>query len=379
MKILYLANMLPYPPHDGGRIRGYHLLRALAAEHDVSLLAAAPDEEVLQEFKRLNPRIRFLRIHYQPHAGRVRVAEAARERLERETFDAVHVAQVWQWPGSRALGAHPVVLDADNVDTVVHRRLRELKGLTGPQRDLVAVDALEKQAYRRADEILMCADGDAERARAMAPGAAVTVIPNGVDPQLFPFRPERTAGAEPLFSYIGLLSYSPNADALCFFVREIWPLVRTALPGARFRIVGRYPPAEVMALAETAGVEVVPDVPEIQPYFQEADVLVVPLRAGSGTRLKILEALASGTPVVTTPLGCEGLAVEHGKHLYIAEEPAEFARQAVWVATHHEQTQAVRERGRRLVEERYGWDTIGAELRGVFARLAAATAGRAGS
>jgi len=370
VRILYVNNVLPYPTHDGGRMRRYHLARALAEEHEVSMLGVAPDPDALTEFERLNPRIRFLPIAYRPEAGRVRVAAEAREWLARETFDAVHVAELWQWPGVRPLAGLPVVLDAENVESLLHRRLLELKGITGSHPDLVAVEALERQAFQRADRILACSEHDALLIQQAQPDAQVAVVRNGVAVDHYPFRPERPSGKTAIFTYVGLLCYAPNADAASHFARSIWPQIRAELPTARFRIVGRYPPAEIMELGQIPGVEIIPNVPEIQPYFHEADVLVVPLRAGSGTRLKILEGLASGTPMISTTLGCEGLAVRHGEHLYIADQPAEFARQAVWMATHHDETRTVRDRGRRLVEERYGWETIGKDLRAAYAGLA---------
>jgi glycosyltransferase involved in cell wall biosynthesis len=195
------------------------------------------------------------------------------------------------------------------------------------------------------------------------------VVPNGVELEQFPYRPERPRERAPIFTYIGMLSYAPNADALDYFVTHIWPLIRSEMPEARFRIVGRCPPAEVMALTEKPGVELIPDVPEILPYFHDADALLVPLRAGSGTRLKIIEALASGCPVVTTSLGCEGLEVRDGDHLFIADNPAEFARRATWLARHPDAVRPVQARGRQLVEEHYTWERIGQHLRDVYQRL----------
>lgn len=369
MKILYVNNVLPYPTHDGGRMRRYHLARALAEEHEVHMLGAAPDEAALREFEALNPGIRFLRIPYQPEHGRVRVAATARELLAREQFDAVHVAELWQWPGARPLAGLPVVLDAENVESLLHRRLLELKGSSGPHPDTLAVEALERQAFHRADRILACSEHDAQLIQQTQPNARVTVVSNGVALDHYPFQPERPVGKPPLFTYVGLLSYAPNADAVSYFARTIWPLIQAKLPNARFRIVGRYPPAEVMELRALSGVEVIPDVPEIQPYFNEASVLVVPLRAGSGTRLKIIEALAIGCPVVTTAVGCEGLGAEHETHLFVADDPQSFADRAAWVATHPREVRPAQDAGRRLVEAHYSWAVSGEVLRAVYAGL----------
>jgi glycosyltransferase involved in cell wall biosynthesis len=370
MKLLYVTNVLPYPPYDGGRIRRYHLLRALAAEHEVCLLSAAPNDEELSEFQRLNPRLRFERIPYRPEHGRVRAAEAARSLLSREAFDAVHVAELWQWPGARALGTVPTVLDAENVSTLLQRRVLALRGVSAGSVEERAVETLERQAFARADRILACSEFDAARIREMSPGAAVRVVPNGVDLERYGFHPRAKSEASPLVTFIGMLSYAPNVDAARYLVHEIAPLLRSLIPEARIRIVGRYPAAEVMALAERPGVEVIPDVPDSLPYFQEADVLAVPLRAGSGTRLKILEALAVGCPVVTTSIGCEGLDVTSGQHLLIADTPADFAARIAEILTQRDAAATMTLQGRRLVETRYDWRQIGNTLREVYRDLA---------
>lgn len=369
MKILFVNNVLPYPAHDGGRIRRYQLLRALAETHDVCLLGAAPNEAELQEFQAENPRVRIERVEYRPEMGRVRTAEATRELLARERFDAVHVAELWHWPGKRALGDHPVVLDSDNVTSLLQQRIMALHGQEPGGMHERAVAALERQAVSGAHRVLACSELDAKLICAIAPSANVSVVPNGVDVERFAFRPRVAAGRPPLVTYIGSLMYAPNVDAAEYLVRENGPNVRARVPAAEIRIVGRYPTAEVMALADEPGVTVIPDVPDSLPYFEEADVIAVPLRAGSGTRLKILEALAVGRPVVTTSIGCEGLDVVSGEHLIIADDPREFAERIADLLRHPQSAEEMARAGRRLVEERYDWRQIGETLRGVYATL----------
>lgn len=371
MRILYVTNILPFPPHDGGRIRRYQLFRALAAAHHVTLLAAAPVAADLEAFLHLNLETRFVPIPIPADGGRAPVAQAVRELLARVQFDAVHVAEVWQWPGERGLTGCRVVLDTENVQSVLLRRLQALKTDPGQELNRLAAEALERQAFRRADRLLACSEIDAELIRKSAPGAAVTVIPNGVDLSAFPFSPQLPRNGPPLLTYTGMFAYAPNADGAAYFAHSIWPRVRAALPEARFRLVGRCPTAEVVALGEIPGVEVIPDVPEILPYFLATDAVVVPLRAGSGTRLKILEALAVGRPVVTTSIGCEGLAVTDGEHLRIADGEEAFAQAICEILADPTGTAAMVRRGRQLVEEQYGWERIAAQLRKVYAGLKA--------
>jgi glycosyltransferase involved in cell wall biosynthesis len=369
MKILFVNNVLPFPPLDGGRIRRYHLLRALAAAHDVTLLGAAPDAGELAEFQRLNPRIRLAPIDFRPGSGRVRTAEATRELLGREQFDAVHIGEVWHWPGSRSLGTVPVVLDSDNMTSLLQQRIMALRGHPAGGLDERAVEALERQAFQRSQRILACSEHDRELILRVVPNADVTVVRNGVDLERFQFRPRAAAGSPPIVTFIGMLTYAPNVDAAIYLVDEILPHLRAWLPDVQIRIVGRYPTAEVMALGEQPGVTVIPNVPDSIPYFEQSDVMVVPLRAGSGTRLKILEALAVGRPMVTTSLGCEGLDVEDGVHLAVADAPREFARRTAALLADPRASLPLVTAGRRLVEEQYDWHQIGAALRGVYAGL----------
>lgn len=196
-----------------------------------------------------------------------------------------------------------------------------------------------------------------------------TVVPNGVDVKRFAFRPRCEPGRPPIVTFIGMLTYAPNADAAAYLVNEIGPPLRELVPEVEIRIVGRYPTAEVMALGDQPGVTVIPDVPNSVPYFHESDVMAVPLRAGSGTRLKILEALAAGRPVVTTSMGCEGLDVASGEHLIMADDPHEFAHRTAELLRDPGSAAAMVQAGRHLVEERYDWRQIGETLRSVYAGL----------
>lgn len=362
MKVLFVNNLLPYPPNDGGRIRKYHLSRALSSDHDVTIIGAAPERSALEEYLRLHQGMRFLEIPYEPGSGRVPVREFLRNVLLAETFDAIHVAGFWQWPGDECFGRARVVVDAENIESVLLQRMWKVDESLVQPIDVAAIEALERRVFKRADLVLACSAFDADVITTMAPGTQVSVIPNGVDLGLFRFRPERKSADPPVLLYTGLLSYWPNADACRYFVREILPVLKSRIGPVVFRIAGRCPPAEVMALANGMEVEVIPDVSDIRPAMDEADVFVVPLRAGSGTRLKILEAFAVGMPVASTTVGCEGLGVVHGEHLLVADDPAEFAGAVETILTNTKAAREMALQGRRLAEERHGWDTIGKML-----------------
>jgi glycosyltransferase involved in cell wall biosynthesis len=194
------------------------------------------------------------------------------------------------------------------------------------------------------------------------------VIPNGVDTAHFS-RPTDYPEDPNSLVFTATMNYGPNAEAALFFVRAIWPLIRAQLPEANLKIVGHGPPPEVWQLNNESGITVTGTVPEVRPYLASAQVVIVPLRVGGGTRLKIVEALSMERAVVTTSLGCEGLGAEDGRHLVVANEPAEFARRVVTLLREPARRAALGRAGRQFVQERYDWRAIGGDLRAALVRL----------
>jgi glycosyltransferase involved in cell wall biosynthesis len=193
----------------------------------------------------------------------------------------------------------------------------------------------------------------------------VTVVPNGVDVNHFSPNGTSLSSDCPEIVFVGDLRYRPNSDGVAWFCREVLPLIRSLLPNLVFTVVGR---AEGMrrALARYAGVTVTGWVPDTRPYVRRATVSVVPLRSGSGTRFKILEGLAMGAAVVSTTAGQEGLEVESGRHLLIADTQADFASAVMRLVGDSGERRRLGMAGRQLVEARYGWPRISQELEGVY-------------
>ena len=164
------------------------------------------------------------------------------------------------------------------------------------------------------------------------------------------------------------MDWYPNEDAVGFFADEVFPLVQEKVPNVTFSIVGGNPSARVRKLAEREGVVVTGRVPEIKPYFAEATVFVVPLRIGSGTRLKILEALAMGKAIVSTTVGAEGLDLKDGAEIFIADEPTAFADAVTRLLMDSDLRRRMGENGRARVEQDYDWQRIGEKLHGVYTK-----------
>lgn len=267
----------------------------------------------------------------------------------------------------------PVVLDAHNVEHEIVQRLAQIDGSL-PRRVYSRVNAWKLRReeiglVRRVDRIAVTSERDAAEFERLVPGCRPVVIPNGVDCREFAPRPAEDGGGSLLF--FGALDYYPNADAVLTFHREIWPGLRQRYPDLTWKIVGRQPPSAVSLVGDSPGVTVTGFVDNICESIAGAGVVIVPLRAGSGTRLKVLEAMAMARPVVSTSLGVEGLDVVDGEHLLIADQPEDFTRAVARLLDSPEERERLAAAGRRLVEERYDWQ----EIAGRFERLIASAAG----
>jgi glycosyltransferase involved in cell wall biosynthesis len=222
---------------------------------------------------------------------------------------------------------------------------------------------------RYAEKFDLCAtvsEADRNLLLAANPRLNVEVIPNGVDVQNY--QPLPGPGLAPSMLFIGNMGYPPSVDAVLYFCREIFPIILQQMPAAELWIVGRDPRAEVLQL-NGKNIHVTGRVDMVVPYYQQSSICVVPLRAGGGTRLKILEAMAIGRPVVSTTIGCEGLDVIDGEHLLIADTPSQFAEKALRLLNDRQLYQYLSVNGRKLVEARYDWDKIAERLVDVYAAM----------
>jgi glycosyltransferase involved in cell wall biosynthesis len=218
----------------------------------------------------------------------------------------------------------------------------------------------ELAAVEEADLVLTMSETDREILDRYVDTSHVVPIPNGVDCRAFPFAGDGRTPDTILF--VGFFRHEPNVEAVRHFTREVLPLIRETHPDVLFRIVGAYPPEVVRRLGETPGIEVTGRVEDIGPYYRRSALFIAPVLQGSGTRLKLLEAMASGCPVVSTTIGAEGLDVVDGEHALIADTPAAMAAAVARVLDDPALAAALAARARELVVARYDWDAITARL-----------------
>ncbi len=397
MRILLLSPFVPFPPRDGGRIRILELLRGLSEHHDVEVLALADpdgdDPDGVAELRRQGYAVGAV-----PHRRRrgraalrslgrgsvnanlVRSRELATRLAQRLSVDRFQTVQCeYADMGAYRTGrpGPPGVLDAHNVEYAVNASMVDTaSGLRHfPYRAYARREAARRRreeiiTWSQMDHVVTVSEVDRATVSQLAPIVPTTVVPNGVD--LARIRPPDPGSAPPSPAgavFVGKMDYRPNVDAVEWFVADVLPAIRSALPDFELTVVGGPLAPAVQAQRRSPGVQVTGRVADPLPFLHRAAVAVVPVRARSGSRLKLLEALAAGTPVVSTPAGAEGLDVIDGEHLLLAEDPAAFAAAVVRLSHDHGRRQRLATAGRRLVEARYGWGPAVEALRAVHERV----------
>lgn len=386
MKILVVARSLPRPMWGAGT-RNYHLLRALAQHHDVSLLALVDDHErEVSAATHLAPHATRIRQVAMPQGGSKRLDQVRALAMGRSYYLSTHTSAVAQNALDEELTRHDydvvffegllvagfevpsqvrIVLDEHNIEHELIRR--SYQSGSGVARrgfnwlEYRRVRPLELAWCQRADLVLVTSEREQSVMRGLLPEKNVQVVPNGVDIEAFA-PDEAVAEAPSRIIFTASFDYYPNVQGALHFAEHIWPRIQRELPEATWHLVGRNPPAEIVRLGTLSGVTVTGSVPEIRPHLASAQVAIVPLLTGAGTRLKILEALAMRRAVVSTTLGCEGIDCIPNKHLLVADEPEAFAAAVVDLLKAPARRESLGAAGRALVNEHYSWGYCGARM-----------------
>jgi sugar transferase (PEP-CTERM/EpsH1 system associated) len=403
MNILLLSPWLPWPPHDGARIRILETLRYLSRRHRVTLLTTVRQPEEVEHESPLNglcekivttvlskqtrPVLRRLSVgllrgmpliqsfHYDAN-----LAQKVRQLTFQESYDIIHMEFPFLAPYIGAVSPRSrakKVLSMHNVESI--RFARELGCPTyngrwlAIQYDRLFFESWEKKAIRRFDGISAVSCVERDWIQQHAPAATVELVPNGVDTDYF--CANGSWKGSPSVVFTGLMDYGPNVDAAVWFCDEILPRLRRKISDLSFKIVGSRPHPKVLELGKKDGVQVTGEVTDIRPYLAESSALVVPLRSGAGTRLKILEAMAMGRPVISTTLGAEGLDVTPEVDILIADSPDEFVDHIVLLLASPETANRPGMAGRQLVMEKYDWRLCLGRLENLYDKLLEATGG----
>lgn len=398
MRVLVLASYIP-SYFKGAEIRLLHLLRHLSQQHEMTLWAINRRGVPAEEIAALLPDCR-LELQSWPAPGRLQRSRIYRWWQQRRAlfqplppavaniyhpalqarlkyflalnqFDLIHINQIMIWQYLPRPVATPVILCKDNAWADLAEREWQATGQWLPRRlKKIAAGKMrryEKAAVESSNHCVVVSERDKELIHQLAPNTPLSVVPNGVDTEQFQPSPE--PAGPPHLVFTGAMGWQPNAEAMIYFCREILPAVRAHFPDVRLSIVGMQPPPEVVALGQQPNIEVTGFVPDVRPYIAGATLYIAPLLLGSGTRLKILEAMAMGKAVISTTIGAEGLEVTNGRHLMIADTPADFAARICELLADPAQRQALGQAGRALVEACYDWRAVAANLDGVYRQV----------
>jgi len=386
MRILMISPTLPWPLNMGTKIRIYHVLRELArAGHEVTLLTLAHEPYGPEDLGALKAHCHEL--HVVPVKNRPRPKAALKSLISRKPYRvAKFESQKFRQAVAQTLQKNYDILWVHFMETLAYvpqsytRKKRLLLVLDQHNADerfwetyaregwlwtrlfakinLWQLRKFQTFALKRVDVIMSTSKEDADftRTRLPNPATQVWVVPNGVDTESFCL-PD-TAERKNRIIFCGTMDVLMNIDAVEWFACQIFPKIRKTVPDAEFWIVGRDPVPRVKALGSLPGVRVTGRVEDIRPYYTKAKVAVAPFRYGGGTKIKVLEAMALGVPVVATSVGCQGIKVTPGKHLFKEDNEESFAQRVVILMQDKNLRLKMTTEARRLVEERYSWHAI---------------------
>jgi len=381
MKILQLTPRIPYPPDDGGKIGIFGITKYLAQRgHEITLLSIAPSQNSdisgLREYCKVETAVMKTTNSYKgmfsslfsqtpytisKYHGRA-VLNKLKDLLQRNRFDIVHVDHLHMAYYGKFIKKKfnlPVVLREHNVESTIWERY--CQEILNPLAKVYAqlqfkkLYRYESRIVEDFDRCLMITEKDKERIKRMNPAVKACVIPAGVDTSYFhpldvPIEPYSIVS-------VASMDWLPNIEGVLWFYSTTWSLVKKRIPQVKLYIVGKNPPTEVEGLAGK-DIIVTGFVRDVREYMAKAAVFIVPLRSGGGMRIKILNALAMGKAVVSTSVGCEGIDVENGRNICIANTEKEFAERIIELLEDESKRKELGEKGLNLIRQKYQWERI---------------------
>jgi len=399
VRILWVKANKLLPVHSGGDLRSYHLARQLASAHELTFLSyydGSPDPSYERDLAEHFPGAVCIctgksesglarLVEYICHVGKAAPFAVSRfhnHEVQRQIdacfssgrFDVAicdFLDAAINFPSELRI---PSVLFQHNIESEIWRRHASAES-NPVKRMLYSLEfrkmlGYERSIVQRFQHVIAVSDHDRDLMSAWTEPSRVSVVPTGVD--LKQYTPQKSDDQSSLVVFVGAMDWVPNIDAMEYFCSEIWPKVLAEMPGARFRVVGRNPDARVHKLASSS-VEITGRVPSVLDHLREAAVVVVPLRIGGGTRLKIYEAMAAGKAVVSTSVGAEGLDVHNGRDITLVDDPGRFAESVVKLLLDTQRRHQYEVAAAELAAQ-YDWPTVGQRFAQVLSKVMASPA-----
>ncbi len=403
MNILFLSQIVPYPPHGGVLQRGYNIIREIAKYNDVHLFAFVhPDvlktDDVIKDsqwhleqfcksvhFFSLWPKKSVIHKYAAFAAGFIyplpfsvlahrssAFKKAIKQIVSEEKIDIIHFDTIGLAPYFNENLGIPTVLTHHNIESeLMSRRAEKEAGFlsrlyTGLQSR--RLHEYEKQQSPRFNLNVMMSKHDEAVLKSISPSAKTAIVPNGVDTDYFVVRDD---DQEKAIIYTGGMNMFANKDAVMHLIDDIWPRIKKSIPEAVFNVVGQDPPDELVALGKRdPSIRVHGYVDDIRPYVAKSAVYVVPLRVGGGTRLKVLDSLSQGKAIVSTSIGCEGIDVTDRLNIHIEDDNDAFADRVIELLNNPQRRLELGSEARKLAEQKYAWLSIGKALQDAYLNVA---------
>ncbi len=391
MKILMLTPYLPYPLLSGGQIRTYNLLKNLAFKHEITLFSFIREAKELAEIKELKKYCQEVKViqrrkawdwknillaAFTPYPFLVSIyislslRSLIKQELTTKKYDLIHAETFYVMPNLPKTQL-PILLVEQTIEYLVYQNFVSnlnfwpIKPLL--YFDVAKIQFWEKYYWRKAARLATMSELDKKIVEESVKKTPVDVVANGVDFSFFN-QIKIKKRKEPTVLFVGNFKWLPNKDAALFLVKEVWPLIKTQMPLAKLWIVGKNPSREIKSLG-TKDIKIDEQIEDIREAFGSASVLLAPIRNGRGTKYKVLEAMATGLPVVTTPLGIEGIEAKAGNEVLVGKEPAILAKQTVKLLKNKELGERIAKKAKKLVKEKYNWKKISQDLDKIYQEL----------
>jgi polysaccharide biosynthesis protein PslH len=394
MKILMLTPYLPYPLLSGGQIRTYNLLKKLSKHHEVtlfSLIKSNSEKKYISELEKYCKKVEVFKRTQKPFTisnivktafssypflvirnHSPEVISAIKKELNNKAYDLIHAETFYMMPHIPETKT-PTILVEQTIEYLGYESYAKkapffLKPILNI--DINKIRKWEKYYWKTCDTLIVMSENDKKFiSKEISNAKKIEVVENGVDTKWFaeiPKKPSKT----PIFLFVGTFKWLPNIEAVEFLTNKVWPIIQNSLPEAKLLVVGNAPTKKIIEVGKSnPSIEITGRVDDIRDAFAQSDILIAPVFSGKGTRYKILEAMASKTPIVATPTAVEGLMVKNNEHILTASDPKKMAKLAIDLIKNKIKRENMAKAGREFVVKNYDWSLISLKLDTIYKRI----------